>query len=99
MENDVTGGMKLKIITAVKLIMENDDDKNTIMSRLGNLRNAEEIYRKLSVRDDYTMEERDMVREWVKKAAEKNAAEKTQDWKVRGTPKNGLRLLRITKRQ
>ena len=69
------------------------------MARLGNLKNAEEAFRKISIREDYTIEEREMVRDMVKKAAEKNDAENKQEWKVRGTPKTGLRLVRITKRQ
>ena len=68
------------------------------MSRLGNLKNAEEIYHKVSIRDDYTIEEREIIKEWVKKAAQKNKEENTQSWKVRDTPKNGLRLVKITKR-
>ena len=83
----------------VKLVMESDDDKDTIMARLGNLKNAEDDFRKVSIRDDYTLEEREMVREFVKKAEAKNSAENTQEWKVRGTPKKGLRLVKITKRQ
>ena len=83
----------------MKLVMESDDDKDTIMARLGNLKNAEDVFRKVSIRDDYTLEEREMVREFVKKAEAKNAAENTQEWKVRGTPKTGLRLVKITKRQ
>ena len=69
------------------------------MYRPSNLKNEEDIYRRLSVRDDYTIEERDMIREWVKKAEEKNKAENTQAWKVRGNPKNGLRLEKITRRK
>ena len=82
----------------VKLVMAKSGDKDTIMSRLGNLKNAEEIYRKVSVRDDYTSEERGLIKEWVTKAEKKNKEENTQAWKVRGTPKNGLRLVKITKR-
>ena len=82
----------------VKLVMAKSGDKDTIMSRLGNLKNAEEIYRKVSVRDDYTIEERGLIKEWVTKAEKKNKEENTQAWKVRGTPKNGLRLVKITKR-
>ena len=78
--------------------MAKSGDKDTIMSRLGNLKNAEEIYRKVSVRDDYTSEERGLIKEWVTKAEKKNKEENTQAWKVRGTPKNGLRLVKITKR-
>ena len=82
----------------VKLVMTNSRDKDNIISRLVNLKNAEEIYRKASVRDDYTIEEREMIKEWVKKVAQKNNEENTQSWKVRGTPKNGLHLVKITKR-
>jgi len=78
--------------------MDNLSDKESIMSRLSNLKNAEPIYRSVSVRDDYTIEERELVREWVKKAEDKNKEYNTQAWKVRGTPKNGLRLAKITKR-
>ena len=83
----------------VKLVMENETEKDTIMARLSNLKNAEDTFRKVSIREDYTREERELVREWVKKAAEKNDAENTKEWKVRGTPKTGLRLVRIPKRQ
>merc|ERR1712096_137933 len=72
----------------VKLIMNNSEDKDSVMSRLVNLKNAEEIYRNLSVRDDYTIEERELIKEWVKKAEQKNKEEDTQEWRVRGTPKN-----------
>ena len=71
----------------VKLVMTNSTDKDNIMSRLGNLNNAEEIYRKISVRDDNTIEERDIIKEWGKKAEQKNKEENTQVWKVRYTPK------------
>ena len=83
----------------LKLVMNSSEDKNSIMSRLVNLKNADDIYRKLSVRDDYTIEEREQIKSWVRKAEEKNKEENTQSWKVRGTPKNGLRLVKITKRR
>ena len=77
----------------IKVIMSDTAEKELVMSRLTNLKNAEEVYRKCSVRDDYTFEERDLIREWVKKAEEKNKQDNTLAWKVRGTPKNGLRLV------
>ena len=83
----------------VKVIMNTSEEKDRIMSRLNNLKNADEIYRSLSVRDDYTIEERNLIRQYVNKAEQKNKAENTKDWKVRGNPKNGLRLVRITKRR
>ena len=52
--------------------MNSSEEKEKIMSRLPNLRTAEGTYRKLSVRDDYTIEERDLIKEWVQKAEKKN---------------------------
>ena len=79
--------------------MNNTDDKEKVMSRFGNLKNADEVFRKLSVREDYTIKERELIREWVNKAERKNVEEITKAWKVRGTPKNGLRLVKITKQR
>ncbi|MEO2160791.1 MAG: hypothetical protein ABGX14_06775, partial [bacterium] len=83
----------------IKLVMNSTDDKEKVMSRLGNLKNADEVFNKLSVRDDYTIKERELIREWVNKAEKKNVEENTKAWKVRGTPKNGLRLVKIAKRR
>ena len=83
----------------LKLTMKNNEDKEQIKSRLVNLREADEIYRKVSVRDDYTLKERDLVKDMVQQAKEKNENEGTDAWKVRGTPKNGLRLVKITRRR
>ena len=38
-----------------------------------------------------------MIKEWVEKAELKNMEENTDEYKVRGNPKNGLRLVRLTK--
>ena len=67
--------------------MKNSTEKETVMLRLTNLKNAEDVFRKVSIRDDYTIEERTLIKEWVKKAEEKNKAENTQEWKVHGSPK------------
>ena len=83
---------------SIKVCMDNTANKELVMSRLPNLKNADEVYRKCSVRDDYTFEEREQIREWVKKAEEKNKQDNTQAWKVRGTPKNGLRLVNTKQR-
>ena len=86
-------------VRPVKIVMGSENDKETIMARLSNLKNAEEAFRKISIREDYTIEEREMVLGMVRKETEKNDPENTQEWKVRGTPKTGLRLVRINKRQ
>ena len=82
----------------MKIIMNSPKEKELVMSRLPNLQTADDIYRKCSVRDDYTYEERQLIKEWVKKAEEKNNNENRNTWKVRGTPKNGLRLVNTKRR-
>ena len=69
------------------------------MSRLSNLKTAEDQYRNISIKDDYTPEERSIIKTWNEKAGELNKAENTTEWKVRGTPKNGLRLVKIKRKQ
>ena len=69
---------------------------------MNELKNADEQFKKLSVTDDYTEEERHLIRTWVQKANVKNCEENDNStfvWKVRGTPKNGLRLVKFTRRQ
>ena len=44
------------------------------------------------------MEERDLIKKFAEDAKKKNKEENTTAWKVRGTPKNGLHLVKITKR-
>ena len=83
----------------LKLVMSSIDDKHLIMSRLSNLRTAEDKYKKISIKDDYTLKERSVVKAWTVKADELNKTEGTNEWKVRGTPKNGLRLVKIKRRQ
>ena len=41
----------------IKLILSSTDEKDLIMSRLSNLKNAEGKYRRISVKDDYTIKE------------------------------------------
>ena len=77
--------------------MSCSEEKDLIMSRLSNLKNAEEEYRRISVKNDYTLEERNLVKHWLKKADEQNKAEGTTKYKIRGTPKNGFRIVEITR--
>ena len=83
----------------VKVIMDSTEDKVQVMSRLVNLKNADELYKSISVKDDYTYEERETIKQWMQRAEEKNRRENTTDWKVRGNPKNGLRIVKVTKKK
>ena len=86
-------------IRPIKLVMNSLENKNRIMSRLVNLKYAEERFKRLSVKDDYTVEERQLIKIWHQKAEERNTNENTTMWKVRGTPKNGLRIVKVIKNQ
>ena len=79
----------------IKLVMNSTEDKQLVMSRLSNLKSAEDQYRNISVKDDYTPSERELIKSKLKQAQELNERENTNEWKVRGTPKNGLRIVKI----
>ena len=80
-------------IRPLKIIMKSVKEKGKVMSRLGRLKGADEVFKKISVTDDYTMEEREEIKRWVIMAKEKNmTGTKDYVWKVRGTPKEGMRL-------
>ena len=51
---------------------------------------------KLSITNDRTLEERKMIKEHVKESNRRNAEESKEfRWKVRGTLKDGLKIIRI----
>ena len=86
----------------MKITMESKDDKAKFMSKLGSLKYAATEYKKIRVTDDYTIEEREEIRRWVKMASNKNTTESNDNkgmmsytWKVRGNPKTGLRIVKI----
>ena len=67
--------------------METLDEKMEFMSKLGLLSGAEKDFKNINVTDDYTM---------VTMAKEKSKNE-TNDyvWKARGSPRIGMRFIRI----
>ena len=75
------------------------EDKTLFFSRLPNLKNADELFRRIHVTEDYSVDERSAIKKKVEQAAKRNQYEKDESvvWKVRGTPKNGLRLVKFTK--
>ena len=81
----------------IKIKMRNMNEKELVMSSLGKLKNAPENLKKISVTKDYTVGEREIIRN---KAAEAKQNTETEGegkymWRVRGTPKNGLRLMKF----
>ena len=83
----------------IKLVMKSKEDKMKVMSNLNKLKGTENDLGKISVTDDYTNTERDEIRRWVQKAQEKSAQDPENIYKVRGDPKNGMRLIWFPKKQ
>ena len=83
----------------IKVTFHNEGDKEKLMNNLQKLK-GKNIYKVISVTDDYTISERDMIKDFVTQARQKNSNEPENSeyvWKVRGTPKNGLIIKRFKK--
>ena len=80
----------------LKIHMKSTDQKEQLLSNLWKLKFAQPDFKNISVTEDYTIEEREEIRRWVKMAKDKNEIEKVTTWKVRGTPKIGMRLVKIS---
>ena len=88
--------MNLIYAPSLKPLLE--ERENSLQELETKLRNAEPLIGGISVRDDYTQEERNLIRTMTEEAKRKNEAENVTHWKVRGTPKNGLKVVKITTR-
>ena len=83
----------------IKVTFRNEGDKENLMNNLQKLK-GKNIYKVISVTDDYTISERNMIKDFVTQARQKNSDEPENSeyvWKVRGTPKNGLIIKRFKK--
>ena len=83
-------------IRPLMLRMKSNDEKKEFMVKLWMLKNVRMRFKGMSITHDYTLEERNMIRKHVQEANRRNEAE-TNDyrWKVRGTPRGGLWLVKI----
>ena len=83
----------------IKVTLPNAEIKEKIMNNLKNLK--DKGYNRISITDDYTVTERKIIKDFVEKAKEANNKESTDSeyvWVVRGSPKNGLFLKRLIKK-
>ena len=79
----------------IRLTMETQKEKSEFMSKLGRLKYGPETFQKISITDDYTQEERKEIRRWVEEAKERTKSEEGYEWKVRGSPRSKLRLIKV----
>ena len=80
--------------------MANSTDRDLVMNNLKLLKGIEEELGKLCAKEDYTMNEREQIKNFVDIAKERNTKDKDSShyWVVRGTPKNGISLVKLTRR-
>ena len=77
----------------IKIVMKSKTDQENVMANLRKLKGTEEEFSKIRVTHDYTNNERDLIRRTVKVAEEKSERNTERVYRVRGDPKNGLRLV------
>ena len=78
------------------LRMKNKEEKEEFMSKLWMLKNVRSRFKNMSITNDYTLEERNMIKKFVEEAKRRNTIETNENrWKVRGTPRGGLRLVKM----
>ena len=83
----------------IKLVFELESEKDKVLQNLSNLKNQNE-YNRISVTADYTQSERELIKSHANEAKIRNENEPEDSgyvWKLRGTPKNGLFIRRVTK--
>ena len=83
----------------IKVVFNTEAEKNKIMENLKELK-GQEKFRGMSITDDYTLAERQIIKEYSDKAKDYNNKEPQDSdyvWRVRGSPKNGLRLKKFQK--
>ena len=85
----------------IKVITESENERDNIMSNLKRLKDVD-AYRGISVTEDYTVNERNLIKNKAAEAKlnnDKEPADSLYIWKVRGTPKNGLTIKKFRKQQ
>jgi len=84
----------------IKVTLTSTTNKEKIMNNLRNLK--DKGYNGISVTEDHTMTERNMIKDFTDKSKSANLKEGPESdkvWVVRGSPKNYLFLKKVTKRK
>ena len=80
------------------LKLSSEGDKDIVKGNLKQLKTGGLDIGNLSVRDDLTQKERELLKKYVDSAKQKSAEDPVNFWVVRGTPKNGLRIIQRTRK-
>ena len=82
----------------IKVVMKSKEDKGSVMKNLSKLKGTVDEFGKISITEDYTQTEREKLKQWIEDAKAKSKNDSQYTYKVRGDPKNGLRLIRLSKK-
>ena len=90
-------GKESNDVRPIKVAFKDSHIKYRFMRRLTELKQHDK-YSKISITDDLTKMEREQIKEWKRKADERNKAMSNQDfqWRVRGSPREKLYLKKIS---
>ena len=81
----------------IKIVMKTTADKDTVMKNLCRLKGTERFFGKISVKDDYTTQEREEIRLLTERAKKQSNDNLERIFKVRGNSKNGWRVMSFPK--
>ena len=81
----------------IKLVMKTKADKEKVMKNLGRLKGTERFFGKISVKDDYTTQEREEIRLLTEKAKQQSTDNSDRIFRVRGNSKNGWKVVSFPK--
>ena len=82
----------------IKVTMKNTADKHKVMDNLRLLKGTTHEFGRISITDDYTKTQREQIKKYSQMAKEKSDQSEEFIYKVRGNPKNGLRLVKFTRK-
>ena len=86
----------------IKVTFNSLQEKAKLMSNLSNLK-GKESFSKISITHDYTVNERQLIQQFINEAKIRNEQMPSEDdsykWQVRGSPKNRLFLKKVMKRK
>ena len=81
----------------IKIVMKTIADKGIVMKNLCRLKGTERFFGKISVKDDYTTQEREEIRLLTERAKKQSNDNPERIFKVRGNSKNGWRVMSFPK--
>ena len=84
----------------IKMVLNSEEDKEKVLNNLRNLKDKFPC-KGISITEDFTYNERILIKEFNEQAKTKNAQEEANKsnivWRIRGSPQNDLMVNKFTK--